>query len=118
MIKDVVVKLSLDPSAGHAANYAISLAAAFGAHLTGIALAYEADILPDPSSPGAGRFLRLREESEEAASAAAAQFEQKAAAAGLVVMGGYGHSRMREFILGGVTRGMLGSMTVPTLMSH
>jgi nucleotide-binding universal stress UspA family protein len=39
-------------------------------------------------------------------------------AAGLVVMGGYGHSRMREFILGGVTRGMLGSMTVPTLMSH
>jgi nucleotide-binding universal stress UspA family protein len=275
MIKDVVVKLSLDPSAGHAANYAISLAAAFGAHPTGIALAYEADILPDPSSPGAGRFLRLREESEEAASAAAAWFEQKAAAAGLsataravtttvaggyelfgrvarrfdlsvvgqddpdkvlsealaaegalfesgrplivvpyihkaglkldrvmacwdgsrpaaravadaipllsraeavdvvivegdkaksdempgadmaqhlarhglkvaveriprgnlavkdvllnyaadsaadlVVMGGYGHSRMREFILGGVTRGMLGSMTVPTLMSH
>jgi nucleotide-binding universal stress UspA family protein len=39
-------------------------------------------------------------------------------AAGLVVMGGYGHSRMRQFILGGVTRGMLASMTVPTLMAH
>ena len=39
-------------------------------------------------------------------------------AADFVVMGGYGHSRMREFILGGVTRGMLASMTVPTLMSH
>jgi nucleotide-binding universal stress UspA family protein len=39
-------------------------------------------------------------------------------AADLVVMGGYGHSRVREFILGGVTRGMLESMTVPTLMSH
>jgi nucleotide-binding universal stress UspA family protein len=39
-------------------------------------------------------------------------------AADLIVMGGYGHSRMREFILGGVTRGMLESMTVPTLMSH
>jgi nucleotide-binding universal stress UspA family protein len=36
----------------------------------------------------------------------------------LLVMGGYGHSRMREFLLGGVTRGILASMTVPTLMSH
>jgi nucleotide-binding universal stress UspA family protein len=38
--------------------------------------------------------------------------------ADFVVMGGYGHSRLREFILGGVTRGMLASMTVPVLMSH
>jgi nucleotide-binding universal stress UspA family protein len=36
----------------------------------------------------------------------------------LIVMGGYGHSRLREFILGGVTRGILESMTVPVLMSH
>jgi nucleotide-binding universal stress UspA family protein len=36
----------------------------------------------------------------------------------LIVMGGYGHSRLREFILGGATRGILASMTVPTLMSH
>ena len=36
----------------------------------------------------------------------------------LIVMGGYGHSRLNERILGGVTRGMLRSMTVPTLMSH
>lgn len=36
----------------------------------------------------------------------------------LLVMGGYGHSRLREFILGGATRGILQSMTVPTLMSH
>jgi nucleotide-binding universal stress UspA family protein len=36
----------------------------------------------------------------------------------LLVMGGYGHSRMREFLLGGVTRGILASMTVPTMMSH
>ena len=36
----------------------------------------------------------------------------------LIVMGGYGHSRFREFILGGATRGLLASMTVPTLMSH
>jgi nucleotide-binding universal stress UspA family protein len=36
----------------------------------------------------------------------------------LIVMGGYGHSRIREFVLGGATRGMLSAMTVPTLMSH
>jgi len=35
-----------------------------------------------------------------------------------MVMGGYGHSRVREFVLGGATRTLLGSMTVPVLMSH
>jgi nucleotide-binding universal stress UspA family protein len=36
----------------------------------------------------------------------------------LIVMGGYGHSRLREFVLGGVTRSILRSMTAPVLMSH
>lgn len=36
----------------------------------------------------------------------------------LLVMGGYGHSRWREFLLGGATRQMLSSMTLPVLMSH
>jgi nucleotide-binding universal stress UspA family protein len=36
----------------------------------------------------------------------------------LIVMGGFGHSRLREYILGGATRGILSSMTVPVLMSH
>ena len=36
----------------------------------------------------------------------------------LIVMGGYGHTRLREVILGGVTRDMLESMTVPVFMSH
>jgi nucleotide-binding universal stress UspA family protein len=35
-----------------------------------------------------------------------------------VVMGGYGHSRFREFVLGGVTHSIFRSMTVPVLMSH
>jgi len=39
-------------------------------------------------------------------------------AADMIVMGGYGHSRLREFVLGGATRGLLESMTVPVLMSH
>lgn len=36
----------------------------------------------------------------------------------LIVMGGYGHSRTRELMLGGVTRSVLQHMTVPVLMSH
>ena len=36
----------------------------------------------------------------------------------LIVMGGYGHSRMQEWVLGGVTRTLLETMTVPVLMSH
>ncbi len=35
-----------------------------------------------------------------------------------LVMGGYGHSRLREFMLGGTTRGILQSMTLPVLMAH
>ena len=38
--------------------------------------------------------------------------------ADLMVMGGYGHSRLREFVLGGVTRSIFESMTVPVLLSH
>ena len=38
--------------------------------------------------------------------------------ADLMVMGGYGHSRLREFILGGVTRETLAQTDIPTLLSH
>lgn len=38
--------------------------------------------------------------------------------ADLLVMGAYGHSRLRETILGGVTRTILQSMTIPVLMAH
>lgn len=38
--------------------------------------------------------------------------------ADLCIMGGYGHNRFREFVVGGVTREMLARMTVPTLMMH
>jgi nucleotide-binding universal stress UspA family protein len=38
--------------------------------------------------------------------------------ADLLVMGAYAHSRVRELVLGGVTREILGHMTVPVLMSH
>lgn len=38
--------------------------------------------------------------------------------ADLIVMGGYGHSRLKEWALGGATRTILESMTAPVLMSH
>jgi nucleotide-binding universal stress UspA family protein len=38
--------------------------------------------------------------------------------ADLLVMGAYAHSRVRELVLGGATRTILKSMTVPVLMAH
>lgn len=36
----------------------------------------------------------------------------------LLVMGGYGHSRVRDFVLGGATEGILDDLRLPTLLSH
>ena len=36
----------------------------------------------------------------------------------MLVMGGYGHSRFREAVLGGSTRDMLEHAKVPVLMAH
>ena len=38
--------------------------------------------------------------------------------ADLLVMGGYGHSRLRDFVLGGATDGILGDLQLPVLLSH
>jgi nucleotide-binding universal stress UspA family protein len=35
-----------------------------------------------------------------------------------MVMGAYGHSRIRQFLLGGVTRHVLGAATIPVLLAH
>jgi nucleotide-binding universal stress UspA family protein len=35
-----------------------------------------------------------------------------------IVMGAYGHWRLTEFVMGGTTRTVLGSMTAPVLMAH
>jgi nucleotide-binding universal stress UspA family protein len=40
------------------------------------------------------------------------------AGADLLVMGGYGHSRLRELILGGVTRHVLNHVSMPVFMAH
>lgn len=44
--------------------------------------------------------------------------ESTATGSDMIVMGGYGHSRLREFVLGGATRHILGNATVPVLMAH
>ncbi|TIP95413.1 MAG: universal stress protein, partial [Mesorhizobium sp.] len=36
----------------------------------------------------------------------------------LLVMGGYGHSRIRDFVLGGATEGILSELRLPVLLSH
>jgi nucleotide-binding universal stress UspA family protein len=41
-----------------------------------------------------------------------------AGGADLLVMGGYGHSRAREWVLGGATRHVLQHASLPVLMSH
>lgn len=38
--------------------------------------------------------------------------------AGLLVIGGYGHSRLRELVLGGVTRHVFANVTMPVFMAH
>jgi nucleotide-binding universal stress UspA family protein len=52
-------------------------------------------------------------------SVADALLNQAAAlSADLIVVGAYGHSRLRELVMGGVTRSLLNRMTCPVLMSH
>jgi nucleotide-binding universal stress UspA family protein len=56
---------------------------------------------------------RISSDTGEALLSAAADLESD-----LIVMGAYGHTRFREVVLGGVTRTLLESMTVPVLMAH
>ncbi len=48
----------------------------------------------------------------------ALQDEALADNAGLLVLGGYGHSRLRDFVLGGATKGVLDDLRLPVLLSH
>jgi nucleotide-binding universal stress UspA family protein len=78
--------------------------------------------------PGADLALHLARHGVNAEATATESEEVKAAelllstladlGADLLVMGGYGRSRLRELILGGVTRDILRAMTTPVFMSH
>jgi nucleotide-binding universal stress UspA family protein len=65
---------------------------------------------------GIAASARSLQRTDRAAATLAAAASQ--AGCDLVVMGGYAHSRVREMILGGVTRYMLASSPVPILMAH
>jgi nucleotide-binding universal stress UspA family protein len=46
------------------------------------------------------------------------QNQALASGADLLVMGGFGHSRIRDFVLGGATSGILAGPLLPALISH
>jgi len=50
--------------------------------------------------------------------AGALQEEARQAGASLLAMGGYGHSRLRDFVLGGATKGVFSDLRLPVLLSH
>lgn len=50
--------------------------------------------------------------------AAALQEAAMAAGAQMLAMGGFGHSRLRDFILGGATKGVLSDLRLPVLLAH
>lgn len=52
------------------------------------------------------------------ATALALQEAAQATGAQMLALGGFGHSRMRDFVLGGVTQGMLADLRMPALISH
>jgi nucleotide-binding universal stress UspA family protein len=66
-----------------------------------------------------GHDVEVRAVESGALSAGEAVLREAAAwGADLIVLGGYGHSRVREFLLGGVTFELLRKTTTPLLMSH
>jgi nucleotide-binding universal stress UspA family protein len=97
--KVVVLVVESEASyAGHGAEPGADVATWLVRH--GVKATVQRDVAPDPD---VGEIILSR----------AADCD-----ADLIVMGVYGHLRLREAILGGVSRTMLSSMTVPVLMSH
>jgi nucleotide-binding universal stress UspA family protein len=68
--------------------------------------------------PSIGERMLLSAWTPDASVAEALLSQAADSAADLIVTGGYGHSRAWELALGGVTRTLLKTMTVPVLMSH
>ena len=96
-----VVVLIVDPhtsAGGHGAEPGADAAAWLARH--GVKVTVQRDVAPD-SDVGGVILSRAADHDVD-----------------LIVMGIYGHSRLREMVLGGASRVLLSSMTVPVLMSH
>ena len=99
---EAVTVLEVDPPAGVADGDPVLRAGHVVAALARRGVAAKAETLASGDAPAADVIL-----------SAAAD-----AAADLIVMGAWGHSRLREYVMGGASRGILDEMTVPVLMSH
>ena len=98
---DKVVVLVVEPRSsndGHGAEPGADVAAWLSRH--GAKVTVQRDVAPD-ADVGAAILSRAADHDVD-----------------LIVMGLYGHSRLRELVLGGASRTLLGSMTVPVLMAH
>jgi nucleotide-binding universal stress UspA family protein len=96
-----VIVLVVSPTAsaeGHGAEPGADVAAWLARH--GVRVTVQRDMAPDADVGG----VILSRAADHGAD--------------LIVMGIYGHSRMREMVLGGASRTLLASMTVPVFMSH
>jgi nucleotide-binding universal stress UspA family protein len=96
-----VIVLAVDPAtshAGHGPEPGADAAAWLSRH--GVKVTVQRDVAPD-SDVGGVILSRAADHGAD-----------------LIVMGIYGHSRMREMVLGGVSRTLLRSMTVPVFMAH
>lgn len=96
-----VIVLAVNPqvsAAGHGAEPGADVATWLSRH--GVKVTVQRDVAPDADVGG----VILSRAADHGAD--------------LIVMGIYGHSRMREMVLGGASRSLLGSMTVPVLMAH
>ncbi len=125
--KQALISWNSRREAARAAFDAIPLLSV-GAHVTVLWVDTSADPVMAGDAPGTDLCATLTRHGFkcEAAIARAPQGdtaeaimrEASARGADLVVMGAYGHSRLREFVLGGATRDILARMDRATLMSH
>lgn len=93
--------VAVDPQSGPRGHGDLP-GADIAAHLARHGLQVEVTALPSGGRSVASALFRHATESE----------------ADLLIAGGYGHTRMREWALGGVTRELSGSATLPVLFSH
>src|SRR5438034_643514 len=123
--KDLLVVLDSDPASRRRIDLVAALAERFAAHLVGLYplpvpeiphhLSYYDPAVLNPF------FLDLRQQAQAASEAEREAFEHGASLRGLSAewrVVAEGHSRVRELLLGGATRSILRSMTLPVLMSH
>lgn len=125
--KSVLIGWKSSREAARAVNDALPLIATAD-NVTILAINPKSGIGGDGDLPGADMALHLARHgitaqaahtvAEDVAAADVLLNQASDMGADLIVIGGYGHSRTREFVFGGVTRDLLREMTVPILMSH